>query len=909
MAIFDIRTYLALTGRGQNGILALGSAFGMPQCMLNLGADVLQLLPTSVLLELASSTESGRDAADEVIKKIVKYTLGWTGIIEYDTEEGVFRFVSDTSKFGMDSDEGSTLNQILGLINATAAFGGRLYQNYQATQAQINNITNCFRTYKTYLDYVGGTSAEKKQELATTDPDAFRRLFEAEYDQNRRRLLEATNFVNRANSLLTTVNGILADRADNPDREPAFNPDASDLLRNTGFRIGVGRDSSEEDKELIRLVFGPPRSKTGQFLLSVDGLYYDSQSPSGVIKVLGQINKFKSLIQNENKWKFEYDPNIGGKGVAVSNKVYTDYLTTLFDPAIIDDSIFLQKFYDADHFLQQILGQKNKRLQDLTRQADEIEADEDSSLAIISNFRQSIISESSYHEDKIRRRKKQIEIAVKAPSIYSNAAIFAPGEIPINDFSYLQDFNFSVDLIKQKRLILDQDEVSGVVLPVQSKFVQSVSNDTTQSLNFLYVPEIGAAGVIHDGYHASSQDGLYLDLSDKIVTNGLIAAYNYLETFIVPPSSTSFKTTNCASEEGKNYAQLVAKSPEYAFTSGIGTVYLGGITDHVPTNPSVVSGYNSYIRLPDTNDFHDWMYSQNGSTFETWIHLPKLNDWKAWGYNTASSLYRLILSCENFGIADTIKPLTSVNNIKPVQGETYVRGMVMGFTRDQRFLRGMYASEDHFSQDPVSGVNFVLAPTQSISASAIAFTNRTDIDAYGCESTPVFHGFTMPTSSAGAGGSKFEDLTWGWGLLDVVVNPELNSVSVYINSNLMGTSSIPQVFGTPDNKPPKLPNFFKRNSFSYSGTNFGPKLDKYFTPWILGGGYTDGASAVGNFMGQGHAGISSGLRGYLGGTKFYNRALSQSEITLNYESTKAVFENIEVTTNFWDPIYSGEWGP
>jgi len=879
--------------------------------MLNLGADILRLLPTPVLMEMATASENGRDAADEVLKKIVKYTLGLTGIIEYDTEEGVFRFVSDTSKFGMDSDEGGVLNQLLGFVNAAAAFGGRLYTNYQATQAQINNIIDCFGTYKQYLDYTGGLASVRKQELATTNPDAFRRLFENEYEQNKRRLQEAGNFIIKTDSLLRNINGIISDREANPDLEPAFTESARNLLKDTGFRIGVDRDA-EIEKELIRLVFGPPRSKKGQFLLSVDGLYYDSQSPSGVIKVLNKIGTSKLTIKNEHKWKFEYDPNIGGKGVAVSNKVFNDYLSTIFDPSIMDDSQFLQRFYDKDHFLQQILGQKNKRIQDLSRQAEEIESDDTASNALKVNFRQSIISESSYHEDKVRRRKKQIEIAVKAPAIYSNRAIFSPGEIPINDFSYLQDFNFGIDLVKQKKLILDQDEVSGVVLPLQAKFVVNSNNENNQSLEFLIVPEIGAAGIIYDGYGVSTTDGLYLDLSDKIIIDGLFAAYNYLETFIDVPSSTQFRITNCANDLGINYSQLVANSPEYVFPAGVGSVYLGGITKHSSgSTPNHVSGYASYVKLPDTAEFQDWMYSNRGATFETWIHMPKLNDWYTWGYteSDASSLYRLILGCENFGIADTIQATTSIVNVKSVQGETFVRGMVMGFTRDVRFTKNQYPTNSHLDQDPVYALNFVIAPTQSISASSIAFTNNTNVDSYGCGSTPSYHGWTMSVSDAGEGGEKFEFLANEWGLLDVVVDPPNNSVSVYLNSKLMGTSSIPDVFGVLPNEPPRVPNFFKRNSFTYGDTNLGPKLNKYFTPWILGGGYTDGASSIGNFMGVGHAGVRSGLRGFLGGTKFYNKPLSQGEIVTNYSSHRDLFTNIDTSIDNWDPINMGEWEP
>ena len=446
MVVFDVRTYLELTGRGQGGILSIGSAFGMPSCLLNLGADLLSLLPTSVLSNMANMSANGRNAADEVIKNIVRNTLGLTGLIEYDTEEGVFRFVSDSSRYGEDLDDGNVLTQALGYFNAITAFGSRLYQNYTTTRQQIEGIIDCFGSYKEYLEYTDGNSAKKKQELATTNPEAFRRLFEAEYETNKLRLRNAADFMDKTGDLITTINQIIDDRARDPSKEPLFTPEASDLLKNTGFLIGDLEDKKEET-EIFRLVFGPPKSKKGQFLLSVDGLYFDSQSPDGITKSLKRISDLKTKLRNEIKWKFEYDPNLGGRGTSISSKELNKYIGTLFDTNQIDESKFLKDYYERDHFLQQLEGQKNKRIHDITKQAEELESDPTSPVSLRVNFRQAIISESSVFEDKIRRRKKQIEIAVKAPSIYGGGSLFVPGKIPINDFSYLQEFNFSIDLV------------------------------------------------------------------------------------------------------------------------------------------------------------------------------------------------------------------------------------------------------------------------------------------------------------------------------------------------------------------------------------------------------------------------------------------------------------------------------
>ena len=76
------------------------------------------------------------------------------------------------------------------------------------------------------------------------------------------------------------------------------------------------------------------------------------------------------------------------------------------------------------------------------------------------------------------------------------------------------------------------------------------------------------------------------------------------------------------------------------------------------------------------------------------------------------------------------------------------------------------------------------------------------------------------------------------------------------------------------------------------------------TPWIIGGGYTDGmhtkelptydaGSNVGmNFMGGKWGGKKSGLYGFLGSLKLYTKALESSEVLKNYQAQQGFFENI-----------------
>ncbi len=67
----------------------------------------------------------------------------------------------------------------------------------------------------------------------------------------------------------------MAKRLANPALEPQFTSDYSNILSGTNLNIEV-IPPKDEIKEVFRLSYGPPISKEGKFILSVDGLYFDS---------------------------------------------------------------------------------------------------------------------------------------------------------------------------------------------------------------------------------------------------------------------------------------------------------------------------------------------------------------------------------------------------------------------------------------------------------------------------------------------------------------------------------------------------------------------------------------------------------------------------------------------------------
>lgn len=896
MATFDLETFIKVSGR-QDVVTSLGTAFGMPTCLLNLNRELLSLLPSPILSEMASQGADGREKADEVTKDFIKKLALDSGIIEFDTETGTFRFVSDSSKYGMDRDQGRlgrNSGGFLGALNFASTFAGRMYQNYEAGKSQIDSIIDCFQGYNEYLKFQSGISADERRNLNDGDSQA---LFEERYGVEARNLQEINKFIQRINDLLDIISSILREREKNPKLEPIFSEDFKDILSGTDFIVsGISEEEDEEDS-IFRLVFGPPQSKQGNFLLTVDGLYYDSQT-SGITPALLSIKKQKDLLPENTKWKFEYDPNLGGRGEQISSKQIELYVNTIFDPEIIDESKFLETFYKEDHFLQTLIGEKDRRIHDLSSLIRSAELTGESQ-AVQFNIRQTLISEATRFNSKVKRRKKQIEIAVKAPSIYGGESKFLPGTIPINDFSYLQELNIAISLERQKALVLDQESVSGVVLPLNPKFVVLAGSPNLEFTDHLVVEEVGAGSIVHGATNVFSTQAPSLSLTDVVTTDRLFAIYNFLEASNKDPSSTDFQVNNCATHNIYNNAQLVTRSLGETFIAGLGVPYLRGITKHNTATPNTVSSIGSYVRLPDTPEFSDWTYSKEGFSFDCWLHVPSLDVLgDGWQNATLNQKYRLILACENVGMESQGKILTDENKVNPDYGSTYVRGMMLGFSRDPRIT----------DDENENNVRFFLAPTQSMSPSSASLINNTG-NFIRCASSDSWYGMIVDLSSTTQSGAKLFHCCREYVHVVISVDVNKNSVELFLDSELLATSSISQVFGVEDYQPPRLPSFKKTNSFEYStsGSNlpiplkFGPKLNKYFTPWILGGGYTDGYSNN-NFMGNISFGPRSGLEGSLGSVKFYSKPLTSSEVLKNYLGQKEFFKNIEVLNTCWEDI-------
>jgi len=831
----------------------------------------MQLLTSDILAGTRSRLFNGRAAADGVFKKMGSFLRNKTGIIEFDTDNGVFRFVSNSSKLGEDEDEEGFLGKIglfIDTANQVVQFGGVVWNNVESTIAQVESLGECFQKFKNSMRY------QRSLERGELTPEQMTSVVNSEYATYKQQAADAQDFITQVDEVISRIDATLSARLLDPSLEP------------------TNEEPEEPTEQIFRLEAGPPEAKSGKFLLSVDGLYYDSQT-SGIVPALLELEKRESNLQTDQKWKLEFDPNLGGRGIPTSMKDLNGYFDTILDPNILDESPPLRPYYNEDILLQNLIGQKNRRIYDVSGEID-TQQDEGASVAIISNLRQVMLSEASRFMRHINKRKKQIELAVKMPVIYGRGSMFSPGEVPVNDFSYLEGINFLLDVEKQRQISISQSDVDGVVMPISTKYTQQIEESSDVALNHLLVANVGKSSIVDN---APSGTAPSISVNAEIAQNGLVSLYNFLTVKSDNPSGSDFGVFN-GTNLGIDYnSQMIGKTKD-VFNLGLGVPYLSGIAMLNNAQPEAVSAVGSYVKLPQKSEFQDLFYSRAGATFESWVHIPDFAQYDLG--NAASGLYRLILANENVGIGVGASAQEDILNLSRDSGTGFTRGLIYGFTRDKRFTEGKPPS-NLTSENPPSNSVLVLAPTQSYDISSAGFVVK---KGSGCRSTSSWDGMSVRVSST-IGGVTLSSCKDEFCHLVFTVSPEDNEVNLYLDSVNIATSSYQDVFGVDGSRETaKLPSVFQDNSFEYNTTKvspssiealkYGPALDRYFTPWIIGGGYTDG-NPDGNFMGGSYGGKVSGLKGNVGGVKIYSRSLTPSEIKGNYEVTQNFFKNIIVS--------------
>ena len=374
------------------------------------------------------------------------------------------------------------------------------------------------------------------------------------------------------------------------------------------------------------------------------------------------------------------------------------------------------------------------------------------------------------------------------------------------------------------------------------------------------------------------------------------------------------------------------------------------------------------------------MYDPSGCSFDFWLHMPNFtsanNDFEVKVFDngldassevsslnlyqdnaswTDFNFFKAIIANENTGGIEIDDSGSVVNNLTT----DYTRGMFIGFTRAPIFTVGAVDIDGDTDIDypnppgtlnPVENYGtyvtaadtptntyFVIAPMQSFSKDGCSFIRQDDCDIDGS----MYRGLSIPITTNAPGGTSFRDSSTKFIHTNISFDFSNDTLSVYLNGSRLVQASISSIFGTSPGKPLQIPSFKKTGdvaSFDYPGAipasesvDFvsGPRTDPFFTPWIVGGGWTDGiplkitgqkagggatrdydlnvrgytgsvgqfvldASSIrGGFSGPSN-GLYSGLGGHLGSLKIYSKPLSNNEVVKNYDAHKNFFENIQL---------------
>ena len=809
------------------------------------------------------------------------------------------------------------------------------------------------------------------------------------YAPERFAIVNALTFISKAQKQLNTINTILNNRYLYPGEypEPCFDgsiyiPAAgktvAELLEGTGFcvtapggycSLGEGfkneADCVEAGGEWVKpradlpqekfwikpVTLDPPISTKEKFILTNTGIYYDSVGGG-----LDIPDNLEDLVQcsavlppDSMRWLFEYNPNCGGKGESVTLQEFNEWANTIFDlqDTTLEDNTQLQEYYDQDSFLQDIMGERNRRVYDLSSYITELVASGYAAdTALVANAKQNVIAETQSYENKVRRRKKQIQVGV----VLGNLEV---GKIPINDFSFLNKLPIDISMNVQSKLVFLPGEVSSVVLPIDTAYGIS-RKETLDSvyIEHLYVPTIGKGAIISSASSIEASQAPILSLVDNITTKDIIACYNFLHGNVESaPDSTKFSSLNSADTGISHNAQIVASSFDTLYPSGVGIVQLKGICSFFSgTNTQATHYLNpvsaqflqspykplSYMRLPQNiNDFQSLLYRNTGFTLDCWIHMPTLmtSSYDGWDDSVqASSMHRILLGNENRG-GD--KQVTDAERMEVNQDLNSVKGLLVGFTRDRRFTKNLPPSNLN-GQNPVDNdLKFYMAPTRSINTSSVTFIPRAGLDCFKESSDPQrYLGAVVALSGEVGTTSALGDCSANFKHVAITCNPSgEGAVTIYSDGSAVLSQSYRDTFGFTNS--PNIPSPIDSSSFSYNNAYDGHNSiadvvslpptpvtmipsavyqgDFWhwnapgaagFTPWIIGGGYTDGMTNAEfgygpnspqgmNFLGSPEGGLRSGLNGMVGSFKLYKRAISSVEVLQNFNAQKGFFKNIK----------------
>jgi len=798
--------------------------------------------------------------------------------------------------------------------------------------------------------------------------------------------------------------------------------------------------TDEEEVARFDLVYGPPISTDGKFVLSQDGLYYDSRN--------GGIPLTEDMVYSSKSWSLGGHPWEGGRGQAITEDKLRFVSNTIFsdDFEADDPQGNVDRLLEIDEILQAYIRDRNIHHTQIEAYITELVSTgfERTSPTVL-NYRRSQSAHSDAYESKIKKRKKQLQlfglfggiqitnsdsplgqdIIIKTLTnserrhlLASNGykadgsnLPFRPGvdgikrlgdivvdydtevnrirvrkrleRAPLNDFSYLKGSAIIPDVSVQRKIVIAED-VANIVVPSEPIFVKGNPLLGTVYLKDFNVDDISTGDFVKTQGTVSGVNPMYKSLGDSIVTEGLVVCYNFLKPDITTPNRNKYDLDNYAEGSKALNGKFVASSTEHAFPSGLSIPFLRGTIYDPEKQYGIfykpiddVDVYNNrggcYVRLPNNikegklfpegERVNGITYGTKGWSMDFWTHIPEVSSGL-----TGHHRYRIVAACENSG--NTPEAGNFITAVVNPDDDGPTKGLMIGFRdKDVSGAATNTASslgELEFVILPTVGQNCVIGEQDGWEwGHSIAIqekdvkdhTHQTiliDPARHGNATSGTELGVKIPVTKQTTSGKNCSSCDTEFSHYNVSFNYEKDTVSVFLDGELLDSSSISTAFSTQKYTPLNVPSPIvsmhgSRQSFLGEGDSVEHLAEGFsnadypqypiFTPWILGGGFSDvigpaenrpGATTPLGFLGYNtndqyriHTGQSlstdlfggyygqhipslggqvntgstrkiprSGLDGFLGSFKMYSKPLDITEVTTNFNAQKGFFKNI-----------------
>ena len=778
----------------------------------------------------------------------------------------------------------------------------------------------------------------------------------------------------------------------------AFNARAAQL---TG-----AREATPIDDPIFTTVFGPPVSTSGKFLLSDDGIYYDSRS--------GSIPYITAERITAKSWELRYSSNRGGKGSLYDGHNKDRFADTILSYEYKNETGAVRDFYKYDTILTNLYNDRDLQVQDVSgKVADLIASGYAASSAIVKNYRESYASIGFAYENKIKKRKKQLQVAAlfgpygvttsaspegeglffrldnpdsirmeqapcgneQAATVLSYETALSGGitvsggdvsatyvktfipEIPLNDFSYLKDIGLLPTVQSQKEAMLQSSDMDDTTNPIPPTYLSQGPGTNIQAIPERALAYEGTTDWVNtSGDTALTGTTAYLrTLDSSIVTDNLVVCYNFLEPSAVgAPSSSNYGVRNYGNPGYSLNAKLVGGSASSVFTSGVSIPYLTGTTYNITNKYGTRYSWldastGSYVRLPNNymNDklnlasepLDNLMYNDSGWSIEFWAHMPGLSSTL-----TPAHRYKLVAANENCGDPVTNYSNSTITTVASyggtgIRADRRTRGMIIGW-RD----RGAPGTAN------ASGLEFAVLPTvaQNDERWGKSVCIAESVSGNGPSTCVTELGFKVGISTSSLSGYTIGDASSSFAHHVVTCDLNTDTITMYVNGQFVASANVSTAFDIESGFPLNIPTAIAEGAYQDTSERYGERLFRgslngkppIFTPWILGGGFTDNVGhesppifsstfpgflgtntndsyfrsameASGGPVGQhsvlatntpGLGGYNptganyllarSGLNGHLGSFKMYSKPLSTKEVLVNYNAQNPFFSGI-----------------